>query len=412
MKRSIPSPGAMAIGLLLALALQGCHTLSRNGETVAMRSHGDELYRMAPPSVETRWFTFENPQGLKGEGGQARFGRKGAPATAIPAGEALTLVDVEGSGTIRKIWLALGSRQLEEQRGVSIEMYWDHAATPAVQAPAGDFFCHSLGHATPFQSALFASPEGRSHVCFVPMPFRKHARILLRNETEKPVWVYYDVAVTLGEQHDDDMLYFHSTWRRQNPTILREDFTILPKVTGRGRFLGCHIGVRLNPQVSNMWWGEGEVKMYLDGDEEFPTLCGTGTEDYILDAYGQGLFDNLYMGNHYVAPDKSAYGFYRFHIPDPVWFHQDLRVTIQVMSGPGYPAMLEAMAKTPGLRFMKPTDGTEYFTEEELRAHPDRSSVVEREGDDYCATAYFYLDRPENDLPPLADVRERLADLY
>jgi hypothetical protein len=369
------------------------------------------IYHMPQGHVETRWFTFENPQGLKGEGGQARHGRKGAPATHILPGESLNLVDVKGSGTVRKIWLALGSRTPEEQRAIVVEMFWDGAETPAVQAPAGDFFCHSLGNVVKFENAMFASPEGRSHVSFVPMPFRESALIRLVNQTAQPVPVYYDVAVTLGEEHPDEMLYFHSTWRREQSTKVREDMTILPKVEGKGRFLGCNLGLVLNPQMRNFWWGEGEVKIYLDGDDEFATLVGTGTEDYVLSAYGQDLYDCMYMGNQYVAPDKSAYGFYRFHIPDPVYFHQDLRVTIQVMGGPSYQLMLDAMAQNPGLKFMKAGPGGEYYTEEELKANPQLAEVMERHGDDYCATAYFYLDKPENGLPPLAPLEERLAGI-
>ncbi|HUA64765.1 MAG TPA: glycoside hydrolase family 172 protein [Alphaproteobacteria bacterium] len=373
-------------------------------------SPASTLYQMPADSVQTRWFTAENPRGLKGQGGQARFGRKGAPAIGIGAGKSLVLAEIQGSGTIHRIWGTLWHPAPEALRGMKIEMYWDGAKTPAVQAPLGDFFCEGLGHMVPIQNACFYSPEGRSFNCLIPMPFRHSARIVLVNESGADNGIYYEVDATEGDKHDGDMLYFHSYWRRENPTTLRQDMTILPHVEGKGRFLGCNIGARLNHACTNFWWGEGEVKVYLDGDEQFPTLCGTGTEDYIGDGYGQNVFCSPYSGDQYVAPAKDAYEFYRLHIPDPIWFHKDVRVMIQNMGGPGYQAMLDDMNKDPSLKFMKAGDGTEYYTRAELAAHPNWSNVMER-SDDYCATAYWFMDRPESELPPIAPAAERIKDL-
>jgi len=318
--------------------------------------------------------------------------------------------DVQGSGTIRRIWMTLWNRNSKALRGLKIEIYWDGASTPAVQAPFGDFFCHSLGQMVPFQNACFSSPEGRSFNCIVPMPFRKSTRVLLINESDEDNGVYYEVDCTVGDQHDEHTLYFHSYWRRENYTTLRRDMTILPHVEGRGRFLGCHLGVRLHPSCTNFWWGEGEVKVYLDGDTEYPTLCGTGTEDYIGTGYGQGIFSHPFQGNQFISEKKDAYGFYRFHVPDPVYFQEEVRVTIQVMGGPSFKAMLDALDKDPSLRFMKAGDGTQYYTREELEEHPDWANVMERI-DDHCATAYWYMDKPSNTLPPIASIEERLKDL-
>lgn len=368
------------------------------------------LYQMPATPVQTRWFTFENVKGEKGAGGQARHGRKGAPATGLPAGESLELMNVTGSGTVRRMWMTLWNRNATALRGLKIEMYWDGAKTPAVRAPFGDFFGHSMGHMVAFENACFASPEGRSFDCFVPMPFKKSARIVLVNESQVDNGVYYEVDATLGDPHDENMLYFHSYWRRENPTTLRRDMTILPRIEGKGRFLGCHLGIRLHPDCTGWWWGEGEVKVYLDGDKEYPTLCGTGTEDYIGTGYGQGLFHHLYQGNPFISEKKDAYGFYRLHIPDPVYFHKDIRVTIQVMGGPRYEAMLKSMDRNPSLRFMKAGDGTEYYTREELEKEPEKAEVMERV-DDHCATAYWYMNKPDNGLGPIADVKDRLKDL-
>jgi hypothetical protein len=394
--------------LWVAVLLTAVHGAELRAQGITTLS--TPIYQMPETPVQTRWYTFENVKAEKGAGGQARHGRKGAPATGLGAGQSLEIMNATGSGTVRRMWMTLWNRDAAALRGIKIEMYWDGAKTPAVSAPFGDFFCHSMGHMVAFENACFSSPEGRSFNCCIPMPFRKSARIVLVNESEIDNGVYYEVDATLGDRHDENMLFFHACWRRENPTTLRKDMTILPKVEGKGRFLGCHLGIRLHPDCVNWWWGEGEVKMYLDGDKEFPTLCGTGTEDYIGTGYGQGLFDHQYQGNQFISEKKDAYGFYRLHIPDPVYFYEDIRVTIQVMGGPSYEALLKSLDKNPALRFMKAGDGTEYYTREELEADPEKAEVMERV-DDHCATAYWYMNKPENGLRPIADVKDRVKDL-
>lgn len=401
MKRFLP---LLAFILIATAANEGSAQSNTNAVPVG------SIYQMPSSDVQTRWYTFENQKGEKGKGGQANFGRKGAPATAIPAGDTLVLADIHESGTIRRIWMTLYKFDQEALRSFKIEIYWDGAKTPAVQAPLGDFFCMPMGEPVAFENAFFSSPEGKSVNCLAPMPFKKGAKILLINDSDRDNGSYYEVDVTLGDVHDDNMLYFHSYWRRENPTTLRQDYTILPKIEGKGRFIGCNIGVKSDYRCTNFWWGEGEVKIYLDGDNDYPTLCGTGAEDYIGCGYGMGKFSYQYFGNNFVSQDKDAYGFYRLHIPDPVYFYKDIRATIQVMGGPGYPAMLESMNKYPGLKFMKAGNGTQYYTKEELEAHPEWSNVMER-SDDYSSTAYWYMNKPENNLPPIQGRAERLADL-
>jgi hypothetical protein len=373
------------------------------------------LYEMPPETVQTRWYTFENPQAVKGGAGKAKFGRKGAAVDVVRPGQTMVWADIQGSGTIRRMWSTMGLPNAKKLRGLRIEMYWDGANKPAVQAPFGDFFGHSLGHLCKFENDCFSSPEGRSLNCFLPMLFRNGARIQVVNDTDEEAWLFYEVDCTVGERHGPNTLYFHSAWRRENPTQLRRDMTILPRIEGRGRFLGSHLGGRANASLRHISWGEGEVTVYLDGDQEYPTLCGTGTEDYVGTAYGQGYFHNRSQGNPFVSaggqpPFQHASGFYRFHIPDPLYFHRDIRVTIQVMGGGTYVQMLEALRKDPALCLMKTTDGTQYFTREELEANPKAGNTFERV-DDVCATAYWYMNRRDDDLPPLAPVGERLADL-
>ena len=376
-----------------------------------------DLFRMPGKEIQTRWFTGENPEGLKGVAGQKRSGRKGAPCVVVKPGESYTLAEIQGSGTIRRIWVtgSVVKEQPEGLRGFKIEFFWDGAPTAAVQAPLGDFFCHSLGRMIAFENALFSSPEGKSFNCIAPMPFRTGARIVLTNETAKDHVIFYEVDCTVGDAHDADMLYFHAHWRRENPTVLRQDLTILPQVRGRGRYLGCNLGVRLNQLYNQFWWGEGEVKVYLDGDTQFPTLCGTGTEDYIGTGWCTDRFIQQYQGNHFVAENKRGYGFYRLHVPDPVYFHEDARVTLQVMSGAYFKEMLAVIDTIPTLRIMKAGDGTEYYSREELvqlmEKDPEGADVSERI-DDYCVTAYWYLDKPENALPPLPAPAERIKDAF
>jgi len=373
---------------------------------------------MPKKKIETRWLTGENPKGIKGAAGQKRFGRKGAPCLGIPAGGELVITDIKGSGTIRRIWGTLTSFEPDILRSLVIEMYWDGAEKPAVQAPFPDFFGHTFGGMATFKNIFFSSPKATSFNCFIPMSFKKSAKIVVKNESKLNLGMFYEVDVTLGEEHGENMLYFHSYWRRENYTKLREDFTILPEVKGRGKFLGCNLGFHSHSNLVESWWGEGEVKIYLDGDTNLPTLCGTGVEDYIGSGFGQDYFSHLYQGNQFVSnPDtyfKEAHGFYRFHVPDPVYFYEDIRVTIQVLGGPGYTDMLKFLERDPNFKLMKAGNGKEFYTkeelEEELKKNPKASGYLERI-DDWCATAYWYMDKPSNSLPELAPLEERTENL-
>lgn len=369
--------------------------------TVFAQLPAQELFRL-PAGVETRWASPENPKGERGAGGQENAGRKGRPAVPVKAGASLTLAEVTGSsGTVRRIWATLSDRSPQMLRSLKLEMFWDGAATPAVSAPFGDFFGAGLGRVVPFQSALFASPEGRSFNCYVPMPFRKGMRIVLTNESGKDLEaIFYDVDYTLGDPHGDDVLYFHAIWRRQRPTELQKDFEVLPKITGRGRYLGANFSVMADQKTyQKTWWGEGEVKVYLDGDAALPTLNGTGTEDYIGTGYGQGAYSHLYQGCPVADQEHMRFSFYRLHVPDPVYFRREARVTIQQIGWRGADAV-GAMRKT-GQTIYKAGPG--------LVVKPEWEENLFERRDDWAATAYFYLDRAENGLPRLAPASERAA---
>ncbi|HLM55135.1 MAG TPA: glycoside hydrolase family 172 protein [Pyrinomonadaceae bacterium] len=361
------------------------------------------LYEM-PEGVETRWASGENPTGEKGRGGQANGGRKGSPTVPIKAGESRVLAEAKGtSGTVRRIWMTFPDRSPKMLRSLRLDIYWDGARTPAVSAPLGDFFGLGLGRMVPFQSALFSNPEGRSFNCFVPMPFKTGMKVVMTNESREDLGeLFYDVNYTVGDRHDARALYFHAHYRRENPTTLQRDYEILPRVEGRGRYLGTNIGVIVNQkEFFNTWWGEGEIKIYLDGDRELPTLVGTGTEDYVGTAWGQGQYAHLYQGSPVADEGANRWCFYRYHVPDPVYFYREARVTMQQI---GYLAdHSRGGLVREGRKLYRAGPG---LVEKDIRT----DGKFER-ADDWSSCAYFYLDRPENNLPRLDPIEKRTEGL-
>jgi len=363
------------------------------------------LYAM-PTGVQSRWASAENWRGEKGAGGQLGDGRKGSAWFALKAGEQKTLAEVTGtSGMVRRIWATIIDRSPLMLRSIRLDIYWDGANTPAVSAPIGDFFGHAAGRCVPFASALFSSPEGRSFNCFTPMPFRTGMKIVVTNEAQTDLGLFfYDVDYTIGDILGDDLLYFHTHWRRENPTHYQRDFEILPQVQGCGRFLGMSVGVIADKQrYATSWWGEGEVKIYLDGDSAFPTLCGTGVEDYVGNGWAGNTavtYAHPYQGFPLNDLDAYHFAFYRFHIPDPVYFYQDLRVAVQQIGAAWVKEWVD------GMRALGETIYDTQMQPIDLNQH-ETLGLFERE-DDWSSCAYFYLDRPENGLPPLAQVAERV----
>ncbi len=371
-----------------------------------MGSH--PLY-VVPDGVRTRWASAENPGADKGRAGQANARRKGRPCVPLGAGEKIVLATAtETSGLVRRIWMTINDRSPQMLRGLRLDFYWDGAKDPAVSAPLGDFFGTGLGRMARFQSALLSSPEGRSFNCCIPMPFRTGMRMVVTNESSVDLRAFfYDVDFTIGDQHSQDTLYFHAHWRRENPTTLREDYEILPRVDGKGRFLGSNVGVIADGQLYlRSWWGEGEVKVYLDGDTELPTLSGTGTEDYIGTGWGQGRTADMFQGCHVADHDNMQYCFYRYHVPDPVYFHRDCRVTIQQIGYWG--ADHKARWHFEGRTIYKAGPPREVL---DCSPGSDPGGGLFERQDDWSSCAYFYLDRPESGLPTLAPVEERTTGL-
>ncbi len=390
-----------------------------------------ELYRAPQPGTHTRWVSPENPTGAKGAGGKLNHGAKGMAFIVVKPGETAVLADITGAGIIHRMWLSGTIPRNEEQRRlVRLEMYWDGAKKPAVAAPIGDFFGVGLGLLVPFESALFASPEGRSYNFTIPMPYRKGAKILLVNESKAHALVWYDINYTEVARQDRDVMYFHAAWRRELKTELGKDFEILTKVRGRGRYLGANIGVIGSPEYRGTWFGEGEVKVYLDGDTTWPTLVGTGTEDYVGSGWGQGEYRGRVHGSLISDDRNDLYAFYRYHLDDPVYFHRDCRVTLQQIGNTSTARVREMLAQGVELKpvWVLDTHGDDVLnlTGRAPDVHllldqtdlPPFGDPMHPQGgcnffrrDDVSATVYFYLDRPENDLPPLASSEVRLREL-
>ena len=287
----------------------------------------------------------ENPTGEKGKGGMAAQGTasnaardlgqgwKVNPFIVIEAGKTATLADIAGPGAIQHIWMT----PTGDWRTEILRMYWDDESQPSIETPVGDFFAMGWGKFAPITSLPLCVNPGSGLNSYWPMPFRKKARITIENLGTKQMTLYYQLDYSRADV-PSDAAYLHAQFRRVNPLPYKQVYTILDGVHGKGQYVGTAWGVH-----NNGWWGEGEVKFYIDGDRQFPTVNGTGTEDYFGGSYD---FDNREMNKYQeftspytgliqvVQPDghyqsQQRFGLYRWHIPDPVRFESDLRVTIQ-----------------------------------------------------------------------------------
>jgi len=358
--------------------------------------------------------SFENLNGMKGEGGKTNQSAKGNAFEVLKSGQSKTLLELEGPGIIQRMWFTVRDRSPEMMRSIRLRIYWDGEAKPAVDVPFGDFFGYGLSVVVKFESALFSNPEGRSFNCMIPMPFREGAKVVITNESPRDIpEVFYDIDFMRVDELEEDALYFHAFWTRQRTSELGMDFEFLPEIEGKGRFLGVNMGVNTDSAYGSTWWGEGEVKMYIDNDGEYPTINGTGTEDYIGTAWGLGQFTNLYQGCTLADNDSRQYAFYRFHIPDVIGFHQNFRATIQQIGG-GMRELVRSL-----LQNNVELQPVSLATAESFRRLLDDPKDIFDEDfpngwvnfyriDDYSATSYFYLDKPSTGLSELAEVSDRL----
>ncbi len=366
------------------------------------------------PRLDARAITFENPTGARGAGGTAHGGRKGAPNRRIRAGERVVLADVDGPGIVRHLWMTVPPAAPERLRGLLLEVFYDDATEPSISVPVIDFFGLPHGRPVPYESAYTTVLEGRGLTSYLPMPFARKLRVEFVNASTAGTILYFQIDYTLVPELEPDHGYLHVTFRRENPTTLRRDFVIAAGLRGPGRFLGCNVGVRVIDAAD--WYGEGEVKVYRDGDAELPTICGTGLEDYVGSAWGLGRCHAAYSGAPLVVhPDAGPgggplagnpdfVGFYRWHLPDPIMFATDLRVTIQQIGAKFFAAGQDA--ELAAYEATNPVAGEGWHRG--LAPGMLAWGIAERV-DDYCATAYVYCS--EVQAVPRVDVAVATADL-
>lgn len=301
--------------------------------------------------AKTRSITAENFTGEKGKGGMATEGTnanaardlgqgwKISPGIEVPPGKTFTLAHIEGPGVIQHIWMAVGN----PWRFEILRFYWDDETQPSVEVPVGDFFASAWGGYAQISSLAICVNPRAGFNSYWPMPFHKSARVTIENLDEKVLKMAYQVDYALTDVPNNEA-YFHAQFRRSNPLPYKTDHVILDGVKGWGQYVGTYLAWGVH---NNGWWGEGEVKFFIDGDQKFPTIAGTGTEDYIGGAYDFDVgdaehshyqaFTTPYSGlSQVVEPDghyqsQERFGMYRWHIADPIRFEEDLKVTIQAL---------------------------------------------------------------------------------
>jgi len=337
-----PAPGSSGLGM-------GMGTLSR-------LSH-----------AKTRSISPENFTGDKGKGGMATDGTgakaardlgqgwKISPSIRIKPGETFVLADIAGQGAIQHIWMT----PTGHWRYSIVRMYWDGETTPSVEAPVGDFFASGWGGYAQLSSLAVCVNPGSAFNSYWEMPFRKSARITMENLDELEMTLYYQIDYALTDV-PADAAYFHAQFRRANPLPYKQDYVILDGVKGWGHYVGTYMAWGVH---NTGWWGEGEIKFFIDGDTTYPTICGTGTEDYFCGSYNfenrdtkqYQPFSTPYSGlSQVIKPDgvynsQQRFGLYRWHIMDPIRFEHDLRVTIQALgwrSGGRYLPLQDDIAST------------------------------------------------------------------
>jgi hypothetical protein len=300
--------------------------------------------------AESRAISAENPTGAKGQGGMATDGTgahlardlgrgwKVSPSLRVPGRATVTLADLEGPGVVQHTWMTVENPQAWRQ--LVLRCYWDGEDLPSVEVPLGDFFCNGwcvpcLVNSLP----VVVNPKGGFN-CYWPLPFRRRACITIENLSPDEVdkGLYFQIDYSLADV-PDEAAYMHAHWRRSNPVAYRDVHTILDGVRGPGHYVGTYLAWGVN---NDLWWSEGEVKFFLDGDVEWPTICGTGLEDYFGGAWtfeqppGQyTVYSTPFMGLPQALQAEGSvlarrrFGMYRWHVLDPIRFEQDIRVTVQ-----------------------------------------------------------------------------------
>lgn len=359
------------VALISAFVIGGCMTASGFAQDSSFNGLGMGMGMLPMLSkAKTRSISPENFTGEKGKGGMAIEGTgknasrdlgqgwKVSPSVRIEAKKVFTLAEIQGPGAIQHIWMT----PTGTWRYSILRFYWDGETEPSIEAPVGDFFACGWNQYAQVSSLPVCVNPGSAFNCYWEMPFRKSCRITMENIDENPMTLYYQIDYTLTDV-PKDAAYLHAQFRRVNPLPYKSVFTILEGVKGWGQYVGTYIAWGVN---NNGWWGEGEIKFYMDGDTAYPTICGTGTEDYFCGSYDFDAkapdgtiqyreFTTPYAGlpqvirgdGHYQV--QQRFGMYRWHIMDPIRFEKDLRVTIQALgwrSGGRYLPLQDDIAST------------------------------------------------------------------
>ncbi|QGY47297.1 DUF2961 domain-containing protein [Maribellus comscasis] len=339
--------------IIVVLLIAVFASAQKAGNFNGMDLNMGNLYRLS--NAESRSISPENFTGEKGKGGMATLeegsaaraarelgqGWKVNPYVLIEPGETFVLAEIEGEGVIQHIWMTPAG----DYRGNVIRFYWDGEETPSVEVPVGDFFASGWGSGYEPQINSFAicvNPRSGFN-SYWQMPFRNKCKITMENTDQKGLRLYYQIDYSLTDV-PEDAAYFHAQFRHVDALPEGEVFTILDDIKGAGQFVGMYLA---RGAFNSGWFGEGEVKFFIDGDSEFPTICGTGEEDYFCGSYGYNdrrneydyevytPFSGPYTGFHYFRDlrkrpkYRSMIGQYRWHVMDPVRFKEDIRITIQ-----------------------------------------------------------------------------------
>jgi hypothetical protein len=329
-----------------------CYVLTFAQKFNGINSNMGNLFQLS--DAKSRSISPENFSGEKGKGGMATTGTgtnasrdlgqgwKVSPSIVIKAKTTYTIAEMDGPGSIQHIWMT----PTGNWRYTIIRIYWDDETTPSVEAPVGDFFCMGWGKYSPLQSLAVAVNPGSAFNCYWSMPFRKKCKITMENIADEDMYLYYQIDYILTDL-PDDAAYFHAQFRRTNPLSYKQDYVLVDGIKGRGQYVGTYMAIGV---TNNGWWGEGEIKFFMDDDSKFPTICGTGTEDYFCGSYDfdtrkkndAGVetvnyteFCSPYTGMPQVIRGDGHYdvmqrfGLYRWHITDPIRFEKNLKVTIQ-----------------------------------------------------------------------------------
>jgi hypothetical protein len=339
--------------LLLCLCVAG-RAFAQQPKFNGIDANLGNLYRMS--DAKTRSISPENYNGAKGEGGKATTGTgsgasrdlgqgwKVSPSVNIKSKTTFTIAEIDGSGSIQHIWMT----PTGNWRYSILRFYWDDEPNPSVEVPVGDFFGMGWNVYAPLHSLAVCVNPGSAFNCYWPMPFRKKCRITMENIGDKDMTLYYQVDYILTDV-PSDAAYFHAQFRRVNPLPYKDNYVLVDSIKGKGQYVGTYLAWGVH---NNGWWGEGEIKFFMDGDTDYPTICGTGTEDYFCGSYDfdtqkknaagvtesqytefntpyTGLAQVLRGDGHYNVAQR--FGLYRWHITDPIRFEKNLKVTIQAL---------------------------------------------------------------------------------